>query len=57
MYGKPLDRGHGAPLRLSLPTKLGYKSAKYLTKLSVSKVLGAERGYWEDQGYSWYAGL
>jgi len=57
MYGKPLDRGHGAPLRLSLPTKLGYKSAKYLTKLSVSNVLGAERGYWEDQGYSWYAGL
>ena len=57
MYGKPLDRGHGAPLRLSLPTKLGYKSAKYLTKLSVSSVLGAERGYWEDQGYSWYAGL
>ena len=57
MYGKPLDRGHGAPLRLSLPTKLGYKSAKYLTKLSVRNVLGAERGYWEDQGYSWYAGL
>ena len=57
MYGKPLDRGHGAPLRLSLPTKLGYKSAKYLTKLSVSNVLEVERGYWEDQGYSWYAGL
>lgn len=57
MYGQPLDRGHGAPLRLSLPTKLGYKSAKYLTKLSVTNVLGAQRGYWEDQGYSWYAGL
>ncbi|HSB76120.1 MAG TPA: molybdopterin-dependent oxidoreductase [Terriglobales bacterium] len=57
MYDKPLDRGHGAPLRLSLPTKLGYKSAKYLTKLTVSNVLGAQRGYWEDQGYSWYAGL
>jgi len=57
MYGKPLDRGHGAPLRLSLPTKLGYKSAKYLTKLTVTNVLGAKRGYWEDQGYSWYAGL
>ena len=57
MYGKPLDRGHGAPLRLSLPTKLGYKSAKYLTKLSVVNVLGAQRGYWEDQGYSWHAGI
>jgi DMSO/TMAO reductase YedYZ molybdopterin-dependent catalytic subunit len=57
MYDKPLDRGHGAPLRLSLPTKLGYKSAKYLTKLTVTNVLGGPRGYWEDQGYSWYAGL
>ena len=57
MYDKPLDRGHGAPLRLSLPTKLGYKSAKYLTKLTVTHVLGTQRGYWEDQGYSWYAGL
>jgi DMSO/TMAO reductase YedYZ molybdopterin-dependent catalytic subunit len=57
MYDRPLDRGHGAPLRLGLPTKLGYKSAKYLTKLTVTNVLGAQRGYWEDQGYSWYAGL
>ncbi len=30
MYGQPLDRGHGAPLRLQMPTKLGYKQAKYL---------------------------
>jgi DMSO/TMAO reductase YedYZ molybdopterin-dependent catalytic subunit len=57
MYDQPLDPGHGAPLRLSLPTKLGYKSAKYLTKLAVTNVLGEKRGYWEDQGYSWYAGL
>lgn len=57
MYDQPLDRGHGAPLRLSLPTKLGYKSAKYVTNLAVTNVLGGKRGYWEDQGYSWYAGL
>lgn len=31
MYGEPLEREHGAPLRLSLLTKIGYKSAKYLT--------------------------
>lgn len=30
MYGQPLDRKHGAPLRLQMPTKLGYKQAKYL---------------------------
>ena len=58
MYGKPLERGHGAPLRLSLPTKLGYKSAKYLTKLEVTNVLKPNhRGYWVDQGYSWFGGL
>ena len=58
MYGKPLDRGHGAPLRLRLPTKLGYKQAKYLTTLRITNVLRPDkRGYWEDQGYAWYGGL
>ncbi len=57
MYGEPLDRGHGAPLRLQMPTKLGYKQAKYLTSLKVSNVLSGRKGYWEDQGYSWHGGL
>jgi DMSO/TMAO reductase YedYZ molybdopterin-dependent catalytic subunit len=58
MYGKPLDAGHGAPLRLQMPTKLGYKQAKYLDTIRVTNVLkGGMRGYWEDQGYSWYGGL
>ncbi|HEY2941241.1 MAG TPA: molybdopterin-dependent oxidoreductase [Vicinamibacteria bacterium] len=57
MYGRPLDRGHGAPLRLQIPTKLGYKQAKYLTSLTVTNVLGPRRSYWADQGYSWYGGL
>jgi len=58
MYGKPLDRGHGAPVRLQLPTKLGYKQAKYLTSFRVSNVLSpGKRGYWEDQGYAWFGGL
>lgn len=56
MYGKPLQREHGAPLRLSLPTKIGYKSAKYLTGIKVTSVL-ERRGYWEDQGYDWFYGL
>jgi len=56
MYESPLERGHGAPLRLSLPTKIGYKSAKYLTTLTVTNVLQG-RGYWEDQGYGWFYGL
>ena len=56
MYDQPLTRKHGAPLRLSLPTKIGYKSAKYLTSLRVTNVLD-RKGYWEDQGYSSFYGL
>lgn len=56
MYGKPISREHGAPLRLVLPTKVGFKSAKYLTSLSVTNIL-QKKGYWEDQGYDWHYGL
>ncbi len=56
MYGQPLTREHGAPLRLSIPTKIGYKQAKYVTDLKVSHVL-EKVGYWEDQGYSEFYGL
>ena len=56
MSGRPLDRGHGAPLRLSLPTKLGYKQSKYLMTLEVTHVLPRASSYWGDQGYSWYGG-
>ena len=56
MYEQPLTREHGAPLRLQIPTKIGYKQAKYLTDLKATNVL--ERvGYWEDQGYSEFYGL
>jgi DMSO/TMAO reductase YedYZ molybdopterin-dependent catalytic subunit len=56
MYDQPLTREHGAPLRLSVPTKIGYKQAKYLTELKVTNVL-QKVGYWEDQGYSSFYGL
>jgi DMSO/TMAO reductase YedYZ molybdopterin-dependent catalytic subunit len=56
MYDQPLVREHGAPLRLTIPTKIGYKQAKYLTELKVTHVLD-KVGYWEDQGYSWFYGL
>jgi hypothetical protein len=58
MSGRPLAPGHGAPLRLQMPTKLGYKQAKYLDTIRVTNVLkGGRQGYWEDQGYDWYGGL
>jgi DMSO/TMAO reductase YedYZ molybdopterin-dependent catalytic subunit len=56
MYDQPLTREHGAPVRLQMPTKIGYKQAKYLTDLKVTHVLDRV-GYWEDQGYSWFYGL
>jgi DMSO/TMAO reductase YedYZ molybdopterin-dependent catalytic subunit len=56
MYDQPLTREHGAPLRLNIPTKIGYKQAKYLTDLKVTNVLH-KVGYWEDQGYSDFYGL
>jgi DMSO/TMAO reductase YedYZ molybdopterin-dependent catalytic subunit len=56
MYDQPLTREHGAPLRLNIPTKIGYKQAKYLTDLKVTNVL-EKVGYWEDQGYSEFYGL
>jgi DMSO/TMAO reductase YedYZ molybdopterin-dependent catalytic subunit len=56
MYDQPLTREHGAPVRLNIPTKVGYKQAKYLTDLTVTNVLDRV-GYWEDQGYSRFYGL
>jgi len=56
MYDQPLSREHGAPLRLQIPTKIGYKQAKYLIRLTVTRVLKSA-GYWEDQGYSEFYGL
>lgn len=56
MYDRPLMREHGAPLRLNVPTKIGYKQAKYLTDLKVTNILD-KVGYWEDQGYSSFYGL
>lgn len=54
-YGKPLSLKHGAPCRIVMPTKLGYKSAKWIRKLVVTDKKPG--GYWEDQGYDWNAGL
>ncbi|HUL44217.1 MAG TPA: molybdopterin-dependent oxidoreductase [Bacteroidota bacterium] len=54
-YGKPLTLEHGAPIRIVMPTKLGYKSAKWISAIEVTNEKPG--GYWEDQGYDWFAGL
>jgi len=56
-----LDIPHGAPLRLRFERQLGYKQAKYVMKIelvdSLAGIGGGNGGYWEDQGYEWYAGI
>jgi DMSO/TMAO reductase YedYZ molybdopterin-dependent catalytic subunit len=55
MNGAPLPREYGAPLRLYAAVKLGYKMVKYVTEVNFLPV--KKGGYWEDQGYEWYAGV
>lgn len=57
----PLDPDHGAPVRLRVPTQLGYKSAKWVGRIEVvgsfANLYAGGGGYWEDRGYEWYAGI
>ena len=61
LNGRSLDIPHGAPLRLRFERQLGYKQAKYVTRIelveSLARIGGGKGGYWEDQGYEWYAGI
>jgi DMSO/TMAO reductase YedYZ molybdopterin-dependent catalytic subunit len=58
---KKLPVANGAPIRLRVERQLGYKHAKYVMRLelvaSLDKIAGGKGGYWEDQGYEWYAGI
>lgn len=54
---EPLPVNNGGPLRLASPIKLGYKLSKWVTKVEFLKELPDKKGYWEDQGYEWYAGI
>ena len=55
--GEPLPIDNGAPLRLAAPIKLGYKHSKWVTRIMLTSNLLPQRGYWEDRGYEWFAGL
>ncbi|WP_409567356.1 molybdopterin-binding protein [Methylobacterium sp. J-092] len=61
MNGKELPVANGAPLRLRVERNLGYKQAKYVMRIEVVESLAGigegKGGYWEDQGYAWYAGI
>jgi DMSO/TMAO reductase YedYZ molybdopterin-dependent catalytic subunit len=53
--GHLLSPAYGAPARLHSPIKLGYKSVKYLTRITFMPERNG--GYWSDQGYEWFAGV
>lgn len=55
--GDPLPVENGAPLRLAAPVKLGYKQSKWVTQITLLSQLPTQKGYWEDKGYEWFAGL
>jgi DMSO/TMAO reductase YedYZ molybdopterin-dependent catalytic subunit len=55
MNGRPLTREHGAPLRLYLAVKYGFKSLKRVGMIRFQDE--RPRDYWGEQGYDWYAGL
>jgi DMSO/TMAO reductase YedYZ molybdopterin-dependent catalytic subunit len=50
----PLPAAYGYPVKLRVPTKLGFKSPKHIVAVEVTNVyLG---GFWEDYGYNWFSG-
>ncbi len=46
---------YGYPLRVRVPTKLGFKNPKHVVEIFVSN--DNPGGYWEDQGYNWFSGI
>ena len=45
---------YGFPMKLRIPTKLGFKNPKHITEIFV--VNDNPGGYWEDKGYNWFSG-
>jgi DMSO/TMAO reductase YedYZ molybdopterin-dependent catalytic subunit len=45
---------YGFPMKLRMPTKLGFKNPKHITAMFVTNDYPG--GYWEDQGYNWFSG-
>src|ERR1039457_4030852 len=52
---KILPRAYGFPMKIRMPTKLGFKNPKYVVAMEVTNT--DHGGYWENQGYNWFSGL
>jgi hypothetical protein len=55
MSGQPLTQQHGAPLRLHMPIKYGYKQIKRIGLIAYTDMKPDD--FWTKLGYDWYAGL
>jgi len=53
--GRTLPRQYGFPMRIRIPTKLGFKNPKHVYEIFVTNTYPG--GYWENQGYNWFSGL
>jgi DMSO/TMAO reductase YedYZ molybdopterin-dependent catalytic subunit len=53
--GQILPTKFGFPMRIRIPTKLGFKNPKHVIGLAVLN--NYTGGYWEDKGYNWFSGL
>ncbi|WP_179403184.1 molybdopterin-dependent oxidoreductase [Burkholderia guangdongensis] len=52
--GRRLPPEFGFPMKLRMPTKLGYKNPKHIMEMFVTNTYPG--GYWVDQGYNWFGG-
>lgn len=52
--GEQLPVKYGYPMKLRVPTKLGFKNPKHITEIFVTNDYPG--GYWEDEGYNWFSG-
>ncbi|AUT64429.1 molybdopterin-dependent oxidoreductase [Paraburkholderia terrae] len=52
--GNVLPARYGFPIKLRIPTKLGYKNPKHIVAITVTNEFPG--GYWENQGYNWFGG-
>ncbi len=52
--GAILPRKYGFPMKVRIPTKLGFKNPKHVMEMAV--INNWNPGYWEEQGYNWFSG-
>jgi DMSO/TMAO reductase YedYZ molybdopterin-dependent catalytic subunit len=61
LNGSPIPVSNGAPVRMRIERKLGYKQPKYVKLIELvdgyGRLAAGKGGYWEDQGYDWYGGI